>query len=85
MPGLDPIGIRRMKETIVARARGGAAVLVSSHLLHLVEEICSRIVIINKGRVIFSGTPQEVLNETGLASLEDAFVKLIGSEEGLFA
>src|SRR2546429_1459005 len=39
LTGLDPIGIRRMRETIIARARGGAAVLLSSHLLHLVEEI----------------------------------------------
>src|SRR5439155_23085193 len=45
LAGLDPIGIRRMRETIVARGRGGASVLVSSHLLHLVEEICTRVVI----------------------------------------
>ncbi len=50
LTGLDPLGIRRMKQTIVSRARAGAAVVVSSHLLHLVEEICTRIVIINHGR-----------------------------------
>ena len=44
LTGLDPIGIRRMRQTIVARAKAGAAVLVSSHLLHLVEEICTRVV-----------------------------------------
>src|SRR5437660_12285161 len=42
LTGLDPIGIRKMRQTIVARGRGGAAILLSSHLLHLVEEICSR-------------------------------------------
>src|ERR1043166_557223 len=49
LPGLDPIGIRRMRETIIARARAGAAILLSSHLLHLVEEICTRIVIMAGG------------------------------------
>src|SRR3954466_11384629 len=49
LTGLDPLGIRRMRETIVARGRDGGAVMVSSHLLHLVEEICTRIVIIDRG------------------------------------
>ncbi|HEV8214437.1 MAG TPA: ABC transporter ATP-binding protein, partial [Gemmatimonadaceae bacterium] len=41
LTGLDPIGIRRMRDTIRRRAREGASILVSSHLLHLVEEVCS--------------------------------------------
>src|SRR5229473_8265160 len=45
LTGLDPIGIRRMRETIVERARAGSAILLSSHLLHLVEEICTRVII----------------------------------------
>jgi len=56
LTGLDPLGIRRMKQTIVARGRSGAAVIVSSHLLHLVEEICTRIVIIDRGRKVADGT-----------------------------
>src|SRR5262249_16664441 len=47
LTGLDPIGIRRMRQTIVARGRAGASVLVSSHLLHLVEEICTRVIIMD--------------------------------------
>ena len=43
------MGIRRMKETITARAREGAAVVLSSHLLHLVEELCTRILVIRRG------------------------------------
>ena len=49
LTGLDPIGIRRMRETIVARGRAGAAILLSSHLLHLVEEICTRVIIMDRG------------------------------------
>ena len=43
LTGLDPLGIRKMRETIVARGRAGAAILLSSHLLHLVEEVCTRV------------------------------------------
>ena len=60
LTGLDPLGIRRMKETIVAQGRGGASVIVSSHLLHLVEEICTRIVIIDRGVKIADATLAEL-------------------------
>src|SRR5437588_3367333 len=52
LTGLDPLGIRRMRETIVSRARGGAAILLSSHLLHLVEEVCSRVIIMAGGKKV---------------------------------
>ena len=61
LTGLDPLGIRQMKSTIVARGRAGRAVIVSSHLLHLVEEICTRILIINHGVKIADGTLAELL------------------------
>ncbi|MEQ1595388.1 MAG: ATP-binding cassette domain-containing protein [Casimicrobium sp.] len=83
--GLDIMSTRAMREMIRGLKARGKCVLFSSHIMQEVAALCDRIVIINKGRVIFSGTPQEVLNETGLANLEDAFVQLIGSEEGLFA
>lgn len=85
LTGLDPIGIRRMKETIVSRARGGASVLVSSHLLHLVEEICSRIVIINKGTAIADGTLEELAARADLTAdsdLEEVFLKATGHDPG---
>src|SRR3954454_9803966 len=52
LTGLDPLGIRRMRETILSRGRAGAAILLSSHLLHLVEEICTRLIIMDRGRKI---------------------------------
>jgi ABC-2 type transport system ATP-binding protein len=60
LTGLDPIGIRRMKTSIVQRAKAGAAVIVSSHLLHLVGEICSHILILKSGRKVATGTIQEI-------------------------
>src|SRR5207237_9783026 len=48
LTGLDPLGIRRMKESIQRRALAGACVILSSHLLHLVEELCDRVLIIQR-------------------------------------
>jgi ABC-2 type transport system ATP-binding protein len=79
LTGLDPYGIRRMKDSILKRARGGAAIIISSHLLHLVEEICSRLLILKNGRKIADGTLAEVTRkfseQTGDASLEEIFFR----------
>jgi ABC-2 type transport system ATP-binding protein len=84
LTGLDPIGIRRMKQTITARARAGAAIVVSSHLLHLVEEICTRIVIIDRGVKIADGTLAELSARSDLATagsnLEQIFLRATGHE-----
>jgi sodium transport system ATP-binding protein len=83
--GLDIMSTRSMRSLIRGLKAQGKCVLFSSHIMQEVAALCDRIVIINKGHAVFSGTPQDVLTATGLDSLEDAFVKLIGSEEGLFA
>jgi len=84
LTGLDPIGIHRMRETIVARGRAGACVLVSSHLLHMVEEICTRIVIMDRGRKIADGTVAELAARSDLAgagsSLERIFLRVTGRD-----
>jgi ABC-2 type transport system ATP-binding protein len=84
LTGLDPLGIRRVKDTILACARDGAAVVVSSHLLHLVEEICGRIVIIARGRKVADGTMQELSGHPGLAGadLEEIFLRATGHGTG---
>lgn len=77
LTGIDPGGIRRMKQTIVKRAQDGAAVIVSSHLLPLVEEICHRVLILAKGKSVLTGTLDEVRRFAGeSASLEDVFLKV---------
>ena len=86
LTGLDPVGIRRMKATIMRRAAAGAAIILSSHLLHLVEEICTRLLIMQRGKVVAFGTIAEIVAgrpDLGTRSLEDVFLALIGQEEAL--
>jgi ABC-2 type transport system ATP-binding protein len=84
LTGLDPIGIRRMKDSILKRARDGAAIIISSHLLHLVEEICSHILILKEGRKIIHGTLEEITRkfsqQPGDANLEEVFFRATGEE-----
>lgn len=81
LTGLDPVGIRRMKETITARAREGAAVVLSSHLLHLVEELCTRILVIRRGQAVAFGTIADIVAarpELHGRTLEEMFIALTG-------
>jgi ABC-2 type transport system ATP-binding protein len=81
LTGLDPVGIRRMKATIVGRAAEGVAVILSSHLLHLVEEICTRVLVMHRGRVVAFGTVAEIVAgrpELAGRSLEEVFLSLVG-------
>ena len=85
LTGLDPRGIRKMRETIVARGRAGAAILVSSHLLHLVEEICTRVVIMDHGRKVADGTVAELASQaeaTAGSNLEQIFLKVTENATG---
>jgi sodium transport system ATP-binding protein len=65
--------------------REGRCVVLSTHIMQEVAALCDRIVIIAKGRVAAQGTAEELLDASGQANLEDAFVHLIGSDEGLLA
>jgi ABC-2 type transport system ATP-binding protein len=84
LTGLDPIGIRRMRNTIVARAHAGAAVLLSSHLLHLVEAVCTRVIIMDRGKKVADGTFEELASRADLATagsnLEQIFLRVTGHD-----
>ena len=80
LTGLDPIGIRRMKDAIKHRASGGAAVLLSSHLLDVVSELCARVIVLAHGKALAEGTPRELAargSELGTGTLEDAVLDLL--------
>jgi ABC-2 type transport system ATP-binding protein len=85
LTGLDPLGIRRMKDSILKRAQDGAAVVLSSHLLHLLEEVCSHVLILKEGVKIADGTIAAVSErfsngETGV-SLEEIFIRATGGAQ----
>lgn len=83
LTGLDPLGIHRMKQAIVAAAGRGVAVVVSSHLLHMVEEICTRIVIIDKGVKVADGTLAELAAQAKVegTTLERIFLDVTGTKD----
>jgi ABC-2 type transport system ATP-binding protein len=85
LTGLDPLGIRRMKHSIVQRARAGAAIVLSSHLLGLLEEVCSHVLILKKGTKIANGTLAEVSAQFSHGeadvTLEEIFVRATGGSE----
>jgi ABC-2 type transport system ATP-binding protein len=79
LTGLDPGAMRRMKQTLVEQAREGTAVIVSSHLLHLVQEICGRIAILRNGEKVLEGTLAEIRaalpDLSADADLEEIFLR----------
>jgi len=83
--GLDVMTTRALRGFLQELKREGRCVVLSTHIMQEVAALCDRIVIISSGRVAAEGTAQELLNQSGEANLEDAFVKLIGSDEGLLA
>jgi ABC-2 type transport system ATP-binding protein len=79
---LDPKAGHMVKDLIRDLAsEAGKIVFVSSHVLPVVEELCDRIGIINEGRLIALGRVEEILEETGSSTLEDAFIEVTGGVE----
>lgn len=81
--GLDVMSIRVMRRLIRRLAERGKCVVFSSHVMQEVSALCDRVVIVAEGRVVAEGSPEQLQDRTGQDSLEDAFVELIGTEEGL--
>ncbi|MGH8144838.1 MAG: ATP-binding cassette domain-containing protein [Rhodanobacteraceae bacterium] len=83
--GLDVMATRGLRTFMRNLKAEGRCVLFSSHIMQEVAMLCDRIVVIAAGRVVADESPDALRAQTGEANLEDAFVKLIGSEEGLAA
>jgi ABC-2 type transport system ATP-binding protein len=85
LTGLDPLAIRRMKDTIRRLAAEGSAIVISSHLLHLLEELCSRILIVKKGVKVVHGTVDEIrrqfASDDATADLEEVFIRIATQAE----
>jgi ABC-2 type transport system ATP-binding protein len=76
--GVDAVGARLMKDILLDQVRRGATIFLTSHVLEVVERLCDRVAIIDDGRIVTSGTLEEL--RAGGESLEDAFVRIVGAE-----
>jgi sodium transport system ATP-binding protein len=83
--GLDVMATRRMRQFMRDLRAEGRCVLFSSHIMQEVAQLCDRIVVIARGHVVADESPEALRLQTGESNLEDAFVKIIGSGEGLAA
>ena len=81
MTGLDPSAAFELKQMMREHAAAGNAVLFSTHVLEVAEQLCDRILIINKGRMISEGTLESLKNDHPGQTLEEIFVKLTGTPE----
>jgi len=78
--GLDPPTAHRVRELLADKARAGAAIMVSTHLLDMADRLCDRVLVLDKGVIIAEGSPASVRSRAGVppeASLEDAFLALV--------
>jgi ABC-2 type transport system ATP-binding protein len=86
MTGLDPRGIRTMKDSIREQAKAGIGVMLSSHLLALVEDLCDALLIMHLGKLVFFGSVGDARVKFGTggsdASLEEVFFRATESAEG---
>jgi sodium transport system ATP-binding protein len=81
--GLDVMAVRSLRQLLARLRDEGHCVLFSSHVMQEVAALCDDVVVIAHGAVVAAGTPASLLERAGESGLEDAFVKLIGSAEGL--
>lgn len=81
--GLDVMAVRNLRALLVQLRDQGHCVLFSSHVMQEVTALCDEVFVIARGGVVASGTPEDIRKRTGQDNLEEAFVQLIGSDEGL--
>jgi sodium transport system ATP-binding protein len=79
--GLDVMAVRALRRLLRQLRDAGHCVLFSSHVMQEVSALCDEVVVIAHGVVLEHGTPEEIRTRTGAASLEEAFVRLIGATE----
>ncbi|MDF0533486.1 ATP-binding cassette domain-containing protein [Shewanella sp. A32] len=83
--GLDVMSTRVLRELLLELKRQGHCVLFSSHVMQEVAALCDRVIVMANGRVAAIGSPQQLCEQTGQSSLEEAFIQLIGTDEGIAA
>jgi sodium transport system ATP-binding protein len=83
--GLDVMSTRALRDALAALRRQGCCVIMATHVMQEVSHLCDDVIVIARGHTVAQGSPQELCRRTGIANLEDAFVSLVGTEEGIAA
>ncbi len=81
--GLDVMAVRTLRKLLLRLREEGHCLLFSSHVMQEVGALCDDVIVIAHGTVVASGTPDDLRTRTGESNLEDAFMRLIGTGEGL--
>ncbi|MCV6615239.1 MAG: ATP-binding cassette domain-containing protein [Cellvibrionaceae bacterium] len=83
--GLDVMSTRKLRSLLLELKAQGHCILFSSHVMQEVSALCDRVVVMAKGKAVAQGSPGQLCEQTGQSSLEEAFIQLIGSDEGIAA
>ena len=83
--GLDVMSTRALRTALNALRADGCCVIMATHVMQEVIHLCEDVIVIAAGHTVAQGSPQELCERTGIANLEDAFVSLVGTDEGISA
>jgi len=81
--GLDVMSTRALRRALEALRADGCCIIMATHVMQEVSALCDDVIVIARGRTVAQGSPAQLCAQTGIASLEDAFVSLVGTEEGI--
>jgi len=81
--GLDVMSTRALRTALTALRADGCCVIMATHVMQEVTALCEDVIVIARGHTVAQGSPEELCRRTGIANLEDAFVSLVGTEEGI--
>ncbi|WP_323143191.1 ABC transporter ATP-binding protein [Massilia phyllosphaerae] len=83
--GLDVMSTRAVRHALASLRAEGCCVVMATHVMQEVSHLCDDVIVIAKGHTVAQGSPEQLCQRTGIANLEDAFVSLVGTDEGIVA
>jgi ABC-2 type transport system ATP-binding protein len=83
LSGLDVVSARLFKDLLKELAAEGKAILYISHVLEVVEQVCDRVIVLSRGRILADAPPAELRSQTNLSTLEHVFAQLVQQQETL--
>ncbi|XLZ72102.1 ATP-binding cassette domain-containing protein [Massilia sp. SR12] len=83
--GLDVMSTRALRRALTKLREEGCCIILATHVMQEVTHLCDDVIVIANGKTVAQGTPLQLCEQTGIANLEDAFVHLVGTEEGIAA